>query len=432
MLMLQTNSYIMHYGIPGQKWGVRRYQNEDGTLTEEGMRKYGIGERLHGQFNPSEKIRQSYNNWQIRNHSAIQKINKEKQSGKQPSKHRLELIDKYRKQGLTQQQAEVAALRRERTENVVKAAGIIALTAAAAYGIHKGRQWMSTNLDKKIKAGTELYRVTGDNTSQLKSHAGYVATNATDADKYIGKYGSEIQQKKFTEHLQQKGNSANLDVSPYQIKGKASSNIRLAGDRKANKVYQNLLKTDKEFAKDNETIRKYWEDQKVNRGITNSYKDFNVRLTDRNLPESDRVQKKFYDALKSKGYGGLIDVNDRDFSGYHSKNAAILFNLKDSISQTTIRKISNDEVSKKLTAANQFIRNQYIQDAKISNVFKKVGKFGLYASGGTGLLSIMKSRNDRKDRFRGTYQRTLIKQYKKEHPNTKLSDEKILENLLKE
>lgn len=22
-----------HYGIPGQKWGVRRFQNEDGTLT---------------------------------------------------------------------------------------------------------------------------------------------------------------------------------------------------------------------------------------------------------------------------------------------------------------------------------------------------------------------------------------------------------------
>ena len=31
---------LTHWGIKGQKWGVRRYQNEDGTLTEEGKRRY--------------------------------------------------------------------------------------------------------------------------------------------------------------------------------------------------------------------------------------------------------------------------------------------------------------------------------------------------------------------------------------------------------
>jgi len=29
-------TYLVHYGIIGQKWGVRRFQNEDGTLTELG------------------------------------------------------------------------------------------------------------------------------------------------------------------------------------------------------------------------------------------------------------------------------------------------------------------------------------------------------------------------------------------------------------
>lgn len=32
--------HLAHHGIEGQKWGVRRYQNEDGTLTEEGKARY--------------------------------------------------------------------------------------------------------------------------------------------------------------------------------------------------------------------------------------------------------------------------------------------------------------------------------------------------------------------------------------------------------
>lgn len=30
-------TYLIHYGIEGQKWHVRRYQNEDGTYTDEGL-----------------------------------------------------------------------------------------------------------------------------------------------------------------------------------------------------------------------------------------------------------------------------------------------------------------------------------------------------------------------------------------------------------
>ena len=33
---------LMHHGIKGQKWGIRKYQNEDGSLTPEGMRRYGV------------------------------------------------------------------------------------------------------------------------------------------------------------------------------------------------------------------------------------------------------------------------------------------------------------------------------------------------------------------------------------------------------
>lgn len=36
-----ASTYLIHHGIKGQKWGVRRYQNPDGSLTSEGLERYG-------------------------------------------------------------------------------------------------------------------------------------------------------------------------------------------------------------------------------------------------------------------------------------------------------------------------------------------------------------------------------------------------------
>lgn len=36
----EYSDYLKHYGILGMRWGIRRYQNSDGTLTSEGMRRY--------------------------------------------------------------------------------------------------------------------------------------------------------------------------------------------------------------------------------------------------------------------------------------------------------------------------------------------------------------------------------------------------------
>jgi hypothetical protein len=35
-------AYLVHHGIKGQKWGVRRFQNEDGSLTAAGRKRYDV------------------------------------------------------------------------------------------------------------------------------------------------------------------------------------------------------------------------------------------------------------------------------------------------------------------------------------------------------------------------------------------------------
>lgn len=50
-------SELYHYGIKGQKHGVRKYQNEDGSLTPEGKIHYGVGDGRKSKviFKPGEK-----------------------------------------------------------------------------------------------------------------------------------------------------------------------------------------------------------------------------------------------------------------------------------------------------------------------------------------------------------------------------------------
>ncbi len=47
---MMNNEELKHYGIKGQKWGRRRFQNKDGSLTPAGVQRYGTQSNFEAKY----------------------------------------------------------------------------------------------------------------------------------------------------------------------------------------------------------------------------------------------------------------------------------------------------------------------------------------------------------------------------------------------
>ena len=394
---------LYHFGVKGMKWGVRRYQNEDGSLTSLGKKRDKmLSDRKTAKKHSttSNMVKAEYSRREFEDAKTRLKLENQKKK----SKRQQDLEKKYIDQGFAKDEAEIKAYNRAKTETILKVAGGIALASAAAYVAYKHYDKVT---DRVFEKGSEIGRLT-NNGSEPTNRAFYGFVNKHDKDRYEGLYGKTL--------------GANGPV--YRKAMRAAGDINVASPESARKVLKNMFDTDKQsfdvFKKNIDAMAsvvppttkqgKLWRKakQELDSGKIgdNTYKAFNTRLV-LHTKEQQPINDKFYSAMKKAGYGAIRDVNDKENSGYFAKNPLIVFDT-DKINVEGFTKLGNDHID------SMFAKEQ----GKIAahTLANQYGPIGAAFATSIGAMKLVKRSNETK----------FVENYRKRHPESTLSNNEIL------
>lgn len=394
---------LYHFGVKGMKWGVRRYQNEDGSLTSLGKKRDKmLSDRKTAKKHSttSNMVKAEYSRREFEDAKTRLKLENQKKK----SKRQQDLEKKYIDQGFAKDEAEIKAYNRAKTETILKVAGGIALASAAAYVAYKHYDKVT---DRVFEKGSEIGRLT-NNGSEPTNRAFYGFVNKHDKDRYEGLYGKTL--------------GANGPV--YRKAMRAAGDINVASPESARKVLKNMFDTDKQsfdvFKKNIDAMAsavppttkqgKLWRKakQELDSGKIgdNTYKAFNTTLV-LHTKEQQPINDKFYSAMKKAGYGAIRDVNDKENSGYFAKNPLIVFDT-DKINVEGFTKLGNDHID------SMFAKEQ----GKIAahTLANQYGPIGAVFATSIGAMKLVKRSNETK----------FVENYRKRHPESTLSNNEIL------
>ena len=150
------------------------------------------------------------------------------------------------------------------------------------------------------------------------------------------------------------------------MKLKANNNVKIASNKAAGDVFRDLYKKDKDFKKYADQVHENANAWRW-KPIKDKYDTFNMGLVGRNGPDASAKKNidKFYNGLKKKGYDGILDLNDKKYSGYGAKNPVVLFDYKN-VGQSSVKKLSEQTVNREYPQ----VYNNLLLKAKAKNYIK--------------------------------------------------------------
>lgn len=296
MWLGMDNRELKHYGIPGMKWGVRKF---------------------------------------------IERHDKGKT-------HRDRLQNKYLERGYSKEESSKRADDRIRAEKALAIAGGVALTAAVAFYAH--HKYTTDEVISKNVKFQKIMLLPDD--IRPSGNLNYMAFKKRDKKRYEGTYAQALLADKWrrgsNEQVKKLTTQFNRDI---KIASPKRARDTFKDLYKKDPEFRNLVSKVSNIANaETDSTKKQAKAYKALDSLVKgknknfhgkAYDGFNGTLAGKG-ETFDKIRSKYYEALKKQGVDAVIDRNDKALSGYGTKKPVIM--LRQIGARNNMREMSTNEI----------------------------------------------------------------------------------------